>query len=134
MAKEMTGLQQQIMKIISSTSYPVVMSAAELGKIMVVAPHRLAGPLGGLRKRGLLKRTMACTVPLQIIHGPIYGRTGLEWREYIPRKRHYAAVSRMEFTKAFMKLRRDCVILYMRRYNNLTWNQQQQALIGNWNV
>jgi len=132
--KPLSELQQQIMKVIASPAYPVIMSATELGEIPATYPGRLSGPLGGLRKRGLLKRTKAASAPLQIIYVSVYGRKGLEWRNYMPRPWHYIAVSRAKFAEVSLKLRRGCAQAYWRRFHKLSYNQQQQALIGNWNA
>ena len=131
----LTELQTSILSVMRDPTAPTLMSATEIAVKMKVAPGRLAGPLGGLRRRKLLGRAMANVVPFQMIFGIVVRRDGaLDRAHFVPRKRHYALTERRDYVKAFKRIRHQCLKMYIDRFHKLTFNQREQALIGNWNV
>lgn len=130
MRSKLSSLQNQIMFIMSNAQC-IAQTGTEIGKALGVYPGRLAGPLGGLRKRKLLGVSNMPVAPLRMVVNP------RDWHGdgyMFINKPHYFVAGNLEHMKSFKRLRQGCASMYRQRFRELTYNQQLQAVEGSWDV
>lgn len=129
---ELTIYQDQILAILGDWTKPGVMSARDIINAMPsdirLKTGQLGGPLGGLRKRGLIrsKRIPVTPMQLQYVNFPIYKPSGVQFVT----KPHYYRVDDLKRAFECIHLRKELATGVIRRFYACTLSEQHEILQG----